>query len=171
MVAYLIAPAVRLWAETEEVAQKAMEALDVTGEPSTLIDTKYHVVVDGVKLNEELGNWGISCRGRGIAAAYMRNLGLEDFDIEYAAVRKPHVKSTKATRKRDFIMSAAPIVAERRKAMGWTQDDLSEMVGISRSALCAYEKGKRMSQRWEKIFEILNINHEGGLIERSQGGG
>ena len=163
---YLIAPAVRLWADTDEIAQKAMEALDVTGEPSTLIDTKYHVVVDGVKLNEELGNWGISCRGRGIAAAYMRNLGLEEFDIEYAAVRKPHKKTDKATRKRDFVMSAAPIVAERRKAMGWTQDDLAEMVGISRSALCAYEKGKRMSQGWEEIFKILNINHEGVFIKR-----
>lgn len=171
MVAYLIAPAVRLWAVTEEVAQKAMEALDVTGEPSTLVDTKYHVVVDGVKLNEELGNWGISCRGRGIAAAYMRNLGLEDFDIEYAAVRKPHERTDKATQKRKFIMGAAPIVSERRKAMGWTQDDLAEMVGISRSALCAYEKGKRMPQKWEEIFKILNINYEGGLIERSQAGG
>jgi len=163
---YLIAPAVRLWADTDEIAQKAMAALGVTGELSILIDTKYHVVVDGVKLNEELGNWGISCRGRGIAAAYMKKLGLEDFDIEYAAVRKPYTKSTKATRKRDFIMRAAPIVAERRKAMGWTQDDLAEMVGISRSALCAYEKGKRMSQRWEEIFKILNINHEGVFIKR-----
>jgi DNA-binding XRE family transcriptional regulator len=168
---YLIAPAVRLWADTDEIAKKAMEALDVTGEPSTLTDTKYHVVVDGVKLNEELGNWGISCRGRGIAAAYMKKLGLEDFDIEYAAVRKPHKKTDKARIKRDFVMNAAPIVAERRKSMGWTQDDLAELVGISRSALCAYEKGKRMSHKWEKIFELLNMNHEGGFIERTEVGG
>lgn len=171
MIAYLIAPAVRLWAETEEVAKAAMESLDVTGEPSPLVDTKYHVVIDGVRLNEELGNWGISCRGRGIAAAYMKKLGLEDFDIEYAAVRKPHKRTTAAMRKRNFILSCAPIVARRRKEMGWNQDDLAEKVKMSRSAICAYEKGKRMPHNWERIFQVLNIEHEGQFIERPEVGG
>lgn len=158
MVYFQIAPAVKLWAENEEVAKVAMDLLDRQGEPCMGSDTRYYVFNDGVRVNEEVGDWGIACRGRGTALAFMRLLGLDDCDIEYAHVRKPHEKSTAQVEKRNRIKSLAPIVIERRKAMGWNQDDLAKKVGLSRSAICAYEKGHRVPHEAALIFKILNID-------------
>lgn len=52
------------------------------------------------------------------------------------------------------------MVAEQRKALGYTQETLAEMVGCSQSYVSIVESGKVFPERIEKFCRALNIEIE-----------
>lgn len=46
------------------------------------------------------------------------------------------------------------VIRTARKARGWTQKQLGEMLGVSLQCVCHLEKG-RLKAHWDKLYEIM----------------
>lgn len=66
-------------------------------------------------------------------------------------------KKSSAARFRECIelyAEAQKPIAEARKAHGWSQRKVAEMMGVSTQTVCHWEKG-RMKAPWDKLYEIM----------------
>ena len=54
----------------------------------------------------------------------------------------------------ELYAEAQKVIRPARKARGWTQKQLGEMLGVSWQSVSHYEHG-RMKAPWDKLYEIM----------------
>jgi len=62
-----------------------------------------------------------------------------------------------------MVMFNAKQILELRKAMGLTQPEFAKLIGVTASAVCLWESGKRHPP-YKKMLKINEVAKKAGLI-------